>query len=169
VLAAGLAAAALTGCTAARQEVVQPRDGRSGLQLTGTLKGRQTVVAEGLPELVVGDCDPGDASDDDVCVITDTIDGGLFVLTFENPGVLEPGATVPVADPGCATPAACDAVSDVAVVTVKLDTDEPVPATGGSVRLTRLDPPVNYVGELTLELPIGRLSGGFDLVPRPGQ
>lgn len=168
-VAAVLAAALLAGgCTAARQEIVQPRDGRSGLQGTGTLEGRQIAVAQGLPELTVGDCDPGGpAPDDDVCIITNTVDGRLFVLTFENPAVLVPGTQIAVGDPACPTPPACDEVTDVAVVTIKQGTDDPVAAREGSLRTTRVQPFANYVGEVTLQLPTGTFSGSFDVVPRP--
>jgi hypothetical protein len=170
-LAAVLVALLVAGCGGARvgDGTVQPRGGRSGLQGTGTLEGRQVAVAQGLPDLVVGDCDPRDGADQDVCIITDTVDGRLFVLAFENPQVLVEGVTLAVADPGCGTPAACDAVTEVAVVSVKLDTDDPVIATGGSVRVTRVEPFTNYAGELTLQLPTGAFSGSFDVVPRPDE
>jgi hypothetical protein len=161
------AAVMAAGCTAARVEQVQPRDGRSGLQGAGTLEGRQIAVAQGLPELLVGDCDPPDGADDDVCVITGSVDGRLFVVSFENPAVLVEGETVPVVAPRCATPAACDAVTDGAIVTIKLDVDDPVAATGGSVTIQRIEPFRNYAGDLTLRLPTGTFSATFDVVPRP--
>lgn len=160
-----LAAVLCAGCTTST--AVQPRDGRSGLQGTGTLDGRQVAVGEGLPELVVGDCDPIDGLDDDVCVITDTIDGRTFVLNVENPGVLVEGARLPVAA-DCDSAAACDAVTDAAVVSLKLGTDDPVLATGGTLRVGRVEPFANYVGDVSLSLPNGRFSGSFDVVPRPG-
>lgn len=162
-----LVAVLLAGCTASSATAVQPRDGRSGLQGTGTLDGRQVAVAQGLPELLVGDCDPLDRNDDDVCVITDTVDGRSFVLTVENPAVLVTGADLPVADPDCRSPAACDQVTDSAVVSIKLGTDRAVRATDGRLRMTRVEPFANYAGEVSLELPNGRFSGSFDVVPRP--
>lgn len=168
VAAALVAALLAAGCTAARQEIVQPRDGRAGLQGTGTLEGRQVAVAQGVPVLTVGDCDPGGpVPDGDVCIVTDTVDGRLFVLTFENPAVLGAGTQLPVGDPDCGAPPACDDVAGVAIVTVKLGTDDPVAATGGSLRLTDVEPSARYAGEVTLELPTGSFSGGFDVVPRP--
>jgi hypothetical protein len=159
-----LVALLCAGCTAS--STIQPRNGRSGLQGTGTLDGRQVAVGEGLPELVVGDCDPLDGVDEDVCVITDTIDGRTFVFNIENPAALVEGVRLPVGS-DCATTAACDAVTDVAVVSLKLGTDAPVRATGGTLRVGRVEPYANYVGDLSLSLPNGRFSGSFDVVPRP--
>ncbi len=160
-------AALLVGCSASSATVVQPREGRSGLQGTGTLDGRQVAVAQGLPDLVVGDCDPIDGPDSDVCIISDTIDGRVFVLNVENPNVLEDGADLSVAATDCAAPTACDEVTDAAVVSIKLGTDDAVRATGGRLRMERVEPFANYVGEISLELPNGRFTGSFDVVPRP--
>lgn len=163
-----LAAVGLLGaCTADAEGQPVARDGRSGLQATGTVEARQVAVGRGLPELVVGDCDPIDGPDSDVCIITDTIDGRQLVLAFENPAVLEEGAGLDVGDPACGSPAACDEVTDVAIVTVKFETDDPIRATGGTVRMGQVLPFRNYVGEFSLELPDGRLNGSFDVVPRP--
>jgi len=165
VLAAALGVL-LAGCgTAARG--VQPRDGRSGLQGTGTLEGRQVAVGQGAPDLVVGDCDPIDEPDDDVCFVSDTIDGRTFVLTFENPAVLVTGAALPVGGADCTSPRTCDAVADVAVVSLKLGTDDAVRADGGSLTLSRVEPFGNYVGEVILELGDGGFTGTFDVVPPP--
>lgn len=156
----------VAGCaTSARG--VQPRDGRSGLQGTGTLEGRQVAVGGGLPDLVVGDCDPIDEPDDDVCFISDTIDGRTFVLTFENPAVLETGAALAVGGADCASPQTCDEVTEVAVVSLKLGTDDAVRAEGGRLTLSRVEPFANYVGEVILELPDGGFTGSFDVVPVP--
>lgn len=168
--AVALAAGCVLGtaaCTAAAETTIQPRDGRSGLQGTGTIEGRQVAVATGLPQLVVGDCDPPDGRDDDVCIVADTIDGRLFVLAFENPAVLVPGETLPVSTTPCADPEACDAVDDGVVVTVKLEADAPLRATGGTVTVEAVEPFTNYVGSIALTLPDGRFNGSFDVVPRP--
>ncbi len=156
----------LAGC-ATSSTAIQPRDGRSGLQGTGTLDGRQVAVAEGLPQLLVGDCDPMDDLDDDLCIITDTIDGRTFVLAVENPEVLVEGASLPVGAADCASPEACDAVTGTAVVSVKLGTDDPVRATDGTLRMTKVEPYANYTGEILLRLPNGSFTGTFDVVPRP--
>lgn len=165
-MVAGVALLA-AACTAGARDQPPPRDGRSGLQGSGTIDGRQVAVGRGLPELVVGDCDPADGRDDDVCIITDTIDGRLLVLTIENPAVLVEGETLPVVDVPCATSQACDAVTEGVVVSVKLDTDAPVRATGGTLRLDRVEPFRNYAGAVSLQLPDGSFTGDFDVVPRP--
>jgi hypothetical protein len=79
--------------------------------------------------------------------------------------VLASGVDLPVAADGCAE--GCDDVTDTAVVSLKLGTDEAVRATEGRLRLERVEPFANYVGEVSLELPDGSFSGSFDVVPRP--
>jgi hypothetical protein len=168
---ATLSAAALlvTGCGAgdAEMRTPQPRDGQSGLRLTGTLEGRQIAVSDGLPRLHVGDCDPRDGPDQDVCFISRTIDGRLFVFVIENPAVLEAGTTIPVADVPCPSPAACDEVTDAALVDVQLEDGGRQRAIGGSLTIRTLEPATRYVGDVRLDLPRGRLSGTFDIIPRP--
>lgn len=159
-----VAAAWCAGCWSATAESTQPRDGRAGLQLAGSIAGRQLAVSDGAPRLVVGDCDPDVSGDADVCAIGDDIDGTLVVVVFENPDVLEPGATLPVADPGCT--AGCDDVTDVAVVDVQVGTGERRRAVDGSVEVTEVVPFSRYAGQLRLTLPSGSVAGSFDLVPR---
>jgi len=116
---------------------------------------------------VVGDCDPVDAPDDDVCFIANTIDGRSFVLTIENPALLAVGETLEVAAPDCASPEACDAVRDALIVSLKLETAKPVRATGGTATLTRIEPFTNYVGEVSLRLPGGRSRAASTSFPAP--
>ncbi|MPZ88882.1 MAG: hypothetical protein GEU81_12570 [Nitriliruptorales bacterium] len=163
-----IAAVLLSGCSATSQQMIQPREGRSGLQGTGTLDGQQVVVAQGLPELVVGTCRPTEGHTQDLCFISNLIDGRPFVLTIENPDALvEEGETLPVGNPPCGDPESCEAVTDVAIVSLKIDTDPAVNATSGTLRMTRIEPFQNYVGEVNLRLPNGRFTGSFDVVPRP--
>jgi hypothetical protein len=171
------ALALLSGCWASGStsgpSSMSPRDGASGLRLAGTLEGRQVAVNDGLPRLQYGDCDPMDGPDADLCVISRTIDGRLFVLVVENPDVLvatsgRSGPGLAVRDPACANPQACDAVAGGAVVDVQLDTGPRRRAAGGTLKLSVVEPVLRYVGELTMRLPDGgELSGQFDLVPRP--
>lgn len=168
--AGGLLAAlilVLSGCGqgASLGETAQPRDGRAGLQVSGQLNGSQFALSEGSPEVVVGDCDPGDGPDDDLCAIASDISGELFVLVVENPDALEPGTTIPIGDPGCA-PAACDDVTDVAVIDVQTGTDRRVRAVGGRLEMRVVEPFLRYAGTAQLRLPQGDLAVGFDLVPR---
>lgn len=151
------------GCWSSTAQTPQPRDGRSGLQLTGTLAGRQLAVSDGAPQLTVGDCDPDVGGDADICAIADDIDGQLVVVVIENPGVLRAPATLPVVDPSCGD--ACDEVTDGVVVDVQLGTGPRVRARGGRLELTVLQPFVRYAGDVRLQLASGSLSGSFDLVP----
>lgn len=151
------------GCWPTPAQTPQPRDGRSGLQLTGTVAGRQLAVSDGAPELTVGDCDPGTGGDTDICAIADDIDGQLVVLVIENPDVLRAPATLPVVDPACGD--ACDDVTEGVVIDVQLGTDPRVRARGGRLELTVVEPFVRYAGDMRLQLPSGSLSGSFDLVP----
>lgn len=153
------------GCwSSAPAQTVQPRDGRAGLQLTGTVDGSQLAVSDGAPRLVVGDCDPDATGDSDVCVIADDINGQLVVLAIENPAVLESQASLPVVDPGCGQ--RCDDVTDGAVVDLQLGIGDRVRATGGRIELDTVEPFIRYAGEVRLEFPSGRVSGSLDVVPR---
>jgi hypothetical protein len=146
---------------------IQPRGGRSGMQLTGRIDGQPIAVTEGLPRLDAADCDPNDGVDEDVCVVSRTIDGTLFVLVLENPAVLRPGTTLDVADRPCPRPSTCDAVDDVAIVDVQLGTGRRVRATGGTLELEVVEPAMRYRGSLLLQFPDGTLTGDFDVIPRP--
>ncbi len=159
-----LLAVLASACWSTPAATTQPREGRAGLQLTGTVGGRQLAVSDGAPSLVVGDCDPNAEGDADVCVIADDIDGQLVVVVFENPDVLRAPATLPIVDPGCDTD--CDGVTDGAVVDLQLGTRPRVRARGGSVVLETVRPFLRYAGELRLELSSGAASGTFDVVPR---
>lgn len=166
VVTALLLALAASGCGRGGA-TQQPRDGRAGLQATGTVEGRQIAVSDGGPALVIDDCDPMDGLDDDVCAQARDLDGDVFVLVFENPDVLITGADLAVGG-DCATPARCDQVRDVAVVRVQSGVGARVPAVGGELRLSLVEPGRRrFVGTFRLELPRGSVSGSFDLVPRP--
>jgi hypothetical protein len=154
----------LSGCWSTPPETVQPRDGRAGLQLTGTVAGGQLAVNDGAPDLVVGDCDPDVGGDQDVCAIAAGIGGELVVLVFENPDVLRPATTVAVADPGCGQ--RCDDVADVAVVDLQLGTGRRMRAHGGRLVLGEVIPFSRYAGDVRLSFAEGSAAGSFDLVPR---
>ncbi|MDP8970922.1 MAG: hypothetical protein M3N52_10605 [Actinomycetota bacterium] len=145
----------------------QPRQGRAGVQLAGTVGERQVAVSDGTPRLIVGDCDPQDGPDRDVCFVSRDIGGTPLRLLFENPDVLAPGESVPVAEVECQA-AACDQVTDVAVVDLQVGAGGPTRrAVDGLVTTSIIEPRLRYVGTLTLEFRDGRLAGGFDVVPRP--
>lgn len=152
--------------TGERPQTPQPREGRAGLQLSGTVAGSQVAVSDGSPDLTLGDCDVAGGSARDLCAVSRDLRGGPVVLAVRNPEVLVAGETLPVEDPGC-TGQACDAVTDVAVVDVLLGEERPRRATSGILTLTAVQEGRRYAGRLRLEVPDGALSGHFDLVPRP--
>ena len=154
----------LSGCWSAPAQTVQPRDGRAGLQLSGTVGNRQLAVSDGSPDLNAGDCDPAGGGDRDMCIIADDIDGQLVVVVFENPDVLRAGADLPVVDPACS--GGCDGVTEGGVVDLQLATGERQRAGGGRVVLTEVERFRRYVGELRLDLGSGTVSGSFDVIPR---
>jgi len=157
----------LSACgTGEQPQTPQPRDGRAGLQLAGTVAGSHVAVSDGSPDLIVGDCDVVGGAARDVCVISRDLRGEEVTIVVRNPDVLVEGKTVPVEDPGCAG-AACDAVTDVAVVDVRLGEEYQRRATGGALTLTAVEERLHYAGGLRLDLPDGALSGHFDVVPRP--
>lgn len=160
------AALLLVGCSTAQGDAPRTgREGAAGVQLSGTLEGRQIAVREGSPDLLVGDCDPRTGPDEDVCVITQTVSGELFVLVLENPDVLEGGADLPVESSRCRG-AQCDEIAEHAVVDVQLGGGSRIRATGGELELETVEPFLRYTGRLRLELPDGRISGRLDVVPR---
>ena len=160
----GVLVVLLAGCWSAPAQTVQPREGRAGLQLAGSVEGRQLAVSDGSPQLNVGDCDPDATGDADVCVIAEDIDGQLVVLVFENPDVLQSGASLAVVDPACTD--GCDDVADGVVVDLQVGTGQRLRARGGRVDVRRVEPFSSYVGDLRLDLASGSVSGSFDVIPR---
>jgi hypothetical protein len=162
-----LAMALIAGCRGAPAgSPGQPREGRAGLRLTGTIEGRPIAVTQGLPRLETEDCDPNDGRDQDICFVSRTIDGTVFVLVFENPAVLQPG-THDVEARTCPRPGDCDGGTDAAVIDVQVGATDRIRATGGTLTVELVEPLQRYRGTLLLELPGGTLSGDFDVVPRP--
>ncbi len=160
-----LLALAIAGCgSGASLGSQQPRDARAGIQVAGTLNGAQFSLSDGDPRVLIGDCDPNDGRDNDICAVANDLTGAQFVLVFENPSALTQGETVPVVDVACA-PQACDTVRDGAVVDVQTGASGRIRATGGSVEFEVIEPLLRYRGTARLELPDGNLSATFDLVP----
>lgn len=143
----------------------QPRDGRAGLSLTGTVDGRQVALSDGRPRLVVGNCDPRQGPSRDVCFLSRDIDGTLLVLVLRNPEALRSGTVLPVAPGSCATPAECAEVRDVAVIDVRVGEGPLTRVHEGRLTLELVEPARRYVGTVRLAWPSGRLSGQFDVVP----
>ncbi len=118
---AALVAAVLVmgGCTTGSTQPVSRID---GIQFSGQIDGRQVVGSDGNPLVVLGDCDPNQGRDQDLCVITNTIDGTQFAFVFENPDLLVPGTAHDVSGDDCEE-LACDGVTDHAVVDLRVDGD----------------------------------------------
>lgn len=161
-----LLSVALVGCGAGQGRGVQPRDGESGLQLSGTVDGRQVAVLDGLPRLYAGDCGFYVGLPADVCFGSRDIDGGRLVLGLGNPQAVADAGTLPVRRPTCGSADECADVEDHAVVQLVVG-DAPVRVDGGTLTVTELIPSVRYAGVFNLRLEDGRVSGRFDVVPRP--
>ena len=158
-VAACVAFALAAGCTASEPQR-GPAAHDDGLQLTGTLAGRQVSVSDGQPEVVSGDCDPLDGADVDLCVIARTIDGETLGLAFDNPVALFAGTRLDVERPSC-TPAVCDDVADVAHVDVRRGEERHV-AVGGELRVTEATD--RHAGSFQLEFADGgTLSGSYNV------
>jgi len=158
LLALAAAAMAMSAC-AGTDTQRQPTSSNEGLQLTGQYAGAQLSVSDGAPQLVAGDCDPGDGLDDDLCIIAVSLDGAQVAIVFENPITLVTGATLTIDDVECG---GCDGVTDVAVVELRVDGDAARVA-GGSVVVIDAGP-VRLAGDLHLRfLDGGSLNGTFDV------
>lgn len=146
-----------------------PRDGRSGIQLSGQLVDRQIAVSDGLPTVNFLDCDLPDGPDRDICILTDGISGELILIVFENPDALVEGVTLPVGDPDCGDPQVCDAVTDTAIIDVQFGTGQRIRATSGQIRIEVAEPDEpRYRGDFRIRLPDdSNLNATFDLVERP--
>ena len=145
---------------------IEPRDGRSGLQLSGTIDGRQVAVLDGAPVLRLGDCDVNDGADVDLCFFSRLVDGGFFAVLIENPAAVTEGR-VPVISSDCRSPY-CDDEAAGAVVDLQFEPGgKRTRATGGSLVVTTVEEAKRYAGSLNLVLPDGRLTGTFQVVPRP--
>ena len=170
VAAAALLVVVLTGCATSGGGTgvssIEPRDGLSGLQLAGTLGGRQLVVNDGAPVLRLGDCDVNDGSDTDLCFFSREIDGGFFALIVENPDVVQE-ETVAVVESPCRSPH-CDDVTGGILVEVQREPGGPRDrATGGQIEFSTVEEGRRYAGTLRLVMADGTFSGTFQIVPRP--
>lgn len=170
-IAALLTVAALaTGCgtagTGTGVGAIEPRNGRSGLQLSGTIDGRQFAVNDGAPVLRVDDCDVADGADTDLCFFSRELDGGYFAMIVENPEAVVEGS-VDIVGSGCLSPN-CEEVGAGAIVDVQFERGGPrTRAVGGSLTMRTVEERQRYGGTMNLELPEGRITGTFEVVPRP--
>lgn len=169
-LVAVVLAALTAGCSTAGggtgPAAIEPRDGKSGLQLSGTVDGRQVAVNDGAPVLRLGDCDVNDGADTDLCFFSRELDGGYFAVLIENPDAVVEGR-VEVTGSSCVSPR-CEDVGGGAVVDLQFERGGPrVRATGGNLTFTTVEKAQRYAGTMNLQLPDGRLGGTFQIVPRP--
>lgn len=153
---------ALVLAACAEGDVVQRQaaTGEDGFQATGRLGGARVAISSGDPNVTLGDCDPGDGRDQDLCILGRTIDGLRVNLVIENPGVMVPGEVIPVRAHGCETDA-CDAVTDHAVIDLRVD-GEQARATGGTLRTRSFDD--RATADVDLRFQDGdQLVGSFDV------
>ena len=144
----------------------EPREGRSGLQLSGSFAGRQVAVSDGLPGLLVRECKERHGIPAEVCFASRNIDGALVVVGIANPDAIAAADRLEAARARCATTLGCGENDDHALVFVRVG-DDVRQASGGSVAITELVPGSRYAGELRLQVGRERLTGSFDVVPRP--
>ena len=161
ILVALLAALLAVGCTDAQVVQRQAVSADDGIQATGRLDGHRVAISAGDPDVLRGDCDPGQGPDTDLCIVAETIDGTQVAVVVENPAVLRAGAHLEVVG-GC--PDGCDAMTDGAHVVIRVDGTGRV-AVGGSLDVHRAD--TRVVADFTLRLADGdQLSGTFNVAVR---
>lgn len=152
--------ALLSGCAEGDVVQRQAETGQDGFQATGRLGGSRVAISSGDPNVTLGDCDPGDGLDEDLCILARTIDGIRVNLVIENPRAMTAGEVLPVRTDAC-TGGGCDAVRDHAVVDLRVD-GEQRRATGGTLRTTTFGDRIT--GEVDLRFPSGDgLVGSFDV------
>lgn len=162
VLAAVLAVTATACGDGGSVERVDPVSADEGIQATGRLDGDRVAISRGAPIVIVGDCDPEDGADEDLCILARTIDGIEVTLVVENRDALVAGEEVEVGRASCVD--GCDSITDEVIARLEVG-DEAVEVTGGSFDVAADGP--RYVADFTLELPFGdRLRGRFDVSER---
>lgn len=167
VLGVAVLAFALAGCEDGDEvvtpvEAIQPEGRDDGIQATGLLDGSRVAISRGNPIVVVGDCDANDGFDDDLCILSRTIDGLEINLVVENPAVLVPGETV---EAGIDCSFGCDDVTEGAVVELRVD-GEVRPVQRGTLTVREAGP--RWIADFDLVLSFGdNLKGTFDVAPTP--
>lgn len=140
-----------------------PPSGDQGIQATGQLDGQRIAVSRGAPIVIVGDCDPEDGADEDLCIDARTIGGLPLRLVVENRDALVADETVPVGRATCLV-GGCDDVTDEVIVRLEV-ADRTIDVIGGEFDVLRADD--RYVADFTLQLPSGdSLRGEFDVTER---
>jgi hypothetical protein len=154
-----LSALLLGGCVAPEEGAHRQAEAiDDGVQATGRIDGRRVAISDGGPETVIGDCDPGDGLDDDVCWVARTIDGLTIAFVIENPGAWAVGDVLAVRGDVCRS---CDDVIDHAVVDLRVDGTQRR-ATGGRITVTGVG--TRYAAEFRVVLADGdELTGTFNV------
>ncbi len=161
LFAAVLAAAVLTACPSATQR--QPEVPDDGIQFAGRIGTQQLNVSDGAPEVLLGDCDPNDGTDGDLCLITHTVGGQDLAFVIENPAALEGAGAVSVIRPprgGCGD--GCDEIRDGAIVELRLEGERTF-ADGGT--LTVREAGDRYAVSFVIRVGGGSLTGRFNVAP----
>lgn len=149
----------LTGCATSNPAHRQAEAVDDGVQATGIIDGSRVAISRGVPEVVFGDCDPGDGDDVDICWVARTIDGLSIAFVLENPGALEEGATLEVVSDDCV---GCDDLTDGVVVEVRVN-GEPRRAVRGRVEVIAV-PGERAAADFDLEFANGdELRGSFNV------
>lgn len=160
----GLAAAALVllaaGCG---DDDTEPG---AGLHLSGQVDGRTVSVSQPQPVLLEGDCEARAGLPAAVCFAATATGGTPLTVGLANLDQVSVGEPTEVVAPGCSSASSCARIDEGAVVLLSLD-EELVRPREGVLTLRQATAGERYVGELRLELPGGRLTGGFDVAPRP--
>lgn len=160
-LVVAFAAVVLAACPSAAQR--QPAAPDDGIQFAGRIGTQQLNVSDGAPEVTLGDCDPNQGPDRDLCLVTHTVDGQSLALVVENPDALDPSTPLSVIRPpraGCDR--GCDGVEDGAIVELRLE-DERLFARGGT--LTPREVGDRYAVSFVLRFRGGSLTGRFNVAP----
>ncbi len=162
-LLAAVGASLLVACPTSEQRPPAVPD--DGLQLTGELQGARIHVSDGDPEVLYGDCDPGDGRDDDLCMIASMIDGGRIGLVIENPEALVEGEalTPRAACPPHPSPSPSEGECEsTVIVEIRLGTQRLRPV-GGLLSVSAGGP--RYAARFTLRFASGTVTGAFDVRP----
>ncbi len=157
-------AVALSACGGTSSQQRQPVSVDDGIQLVGRLAEQPINISDGAPLVLIEDCDANDGRDLDLCIVARTIDGQQLNVVIENPAALRAGESLRVERRDC-HPAACDSITDVAIVEVRLD-GVPFRASGGELVMTAADPRFSASIRLTFGGP-DRLTGAFDVIETP--
>lgn len=159
---AGVALAASVAACGFAGETVPPASPDAGIQATGRIDGSPVAISRGAPIVIIGDCDPEDGPDEDLCILARTLDGLEVDLVVENRDALVAGEIATVGRASCVD--GCDARSDVVIARVEVG-DDVKEVTSGTFEVSAAGD--RYTADFDLTMPSGdRLSGTFDVAER---